>query len=159
MNNQWGSSYNLIWNIKRGLWSNTNKWIQLKVDVDMLSTVHYSTLSLWYKGGYSGGRVVSTSASHQCGPGSIPGWGPDPSVVSEKGFVPVWATCTLHLWVGTLSCWPTVVSQPSLTQYEGFLCVWEIGGDFKELTLFSKRVGESPRCCDPSSSIYIPCMH
>ena len=27
-------------------------------------------------------------------------------------------------------------------------------GDFKELTHFSKRIGESPRCCDPSSSIY-----
>ena len=39
--------------------------------------------------GCSGGRVVSTSASHQCGPGSIPSWGSDPSAVSEKGFVPV----------------------------------------------------------------------
>ena len=35
--------------------------------------------------GCSGGRVVSTSASHQCGPGSIPGWGSDPGAVSEKG--------------------------------------------------------------------------
>ena len=33
----------------------------------------------------SGGRVVSTSVSHQCGPGSIPGWGSDPGAVSEKG--------------------------------------------------------------------------
>ena len=39
--------------------------------------------------GCSGGRVVSTSVSHQCGPGSIPGWGSDPGAVSEKGFVPV----------------------------------------------------------------------
>ena len=39
--------------------------------------------------GCSGGRVVSMSASHQCGPGSIPGWGSDPGAVSEKGFVPV----------------------------------------------------------------------
>ena len=37
----------------------------------------------------SGGRVVSASASHQCGSGSIPGWGSDPGAVSEKGFVPV----------------------------------------------------------------------
>ena len=36
-----------------------------------------------------GGRVVSMSASHQCGPGSIPGWGSDPDAVSEKGFVPL----------------------------------------------------------------------
>ena len=27
----------------------------------------------------------STSVSHQCGLGSIPGWGSDPSAVSEKG--------------------------------------------------------------------------
>ena len=40
-------------------------------------------------------------ASHQCGPGSIPSWGSDPGVVSEKGFVPVGAT--LCPWVGTLS--------------------------------------------------------
>ena len=39
--------------------------------------------------GYSGGRVFSTSVFHQCGPGSIPGLGSDPSAVSEKGFVPV----------------------------------------------------------------------
>ena len=31
--------------------------------------------------------MVSMSASHQCGPGSIPGWGSDPSAISEKGFV------------------------------------------------------------------------
>ena len=37
----------------------------------------------------SGGRVVSASASHQCGSGSIPGWGSDLGAVSEKGFVPV----------------------------------------------------------------------
>ena len=39
--------------------------------------------------GCSGGQVVSTSASHQCDPGSIPGWGSDPGAVSEKDFVPV----------------------------------------------------------------------
>ena len=47
------------------------------------------------------GRVVSTSASRQCGPDSIPGWESDPGAVSEKGFVPVWAT--LRPWVGTLT--------------------------------------------------------
>ena len=29
--------------------------------------------------------IGSASASHQCGPGSIPGWGSDPGAVSEKG--------------------------------------------------------------------------
>ena len=29
--------------------------------------------------------IGSTSASHQCGPGLIPGWGSDPCAVSEKG--------------------------------------------------------------------------
>ena len=62
----------------------------------------------------SGDRVVSTSVSHQCGQGSIPGWGSDPCTVSEKGFVSVWAT--LHPWVGTLNL---AVFQPSLTQYKG----------------------------------------
>ena len=33
--------------------------------------------------------IGSTSASHQCGPGLIPSWESDPSIVSEKGFVPV----------------------------------------------------------------------
>ena len=78
------------------------------------------------------GRVVSTSAFHQCGPGSIPGWGSDPGVVHEKGFVPVWAT--LRPWVGTLS---------SLT------C---LSRTLEELTRFLKRVGESLQCCDPSSA-------
>ena len=32
--------------------------------------------------------IDSASASHQCGPGSIPGWGPDLGAVNEKGFVP-----------------------------------------------------------------------
>ena len=53
----------------------------------------------WYVSGYvdpthsshtisgcSGGQVVSTLASHQCGPGFIPGWGSGPCAVSEKGF-------------------------------------------------------------------------
>ena len=81
----------------------------------------------------------STSVSHQCGPCSILGWGSDPSAVSEKGFVPVWAT--LRPWVGTLSRWPS-------------LSAFTNPRDSKELTRFSKRVGESPRCCDPSSTIY-----
>ena len=42
--------------------------------------------------GCSGAWVVSTLASCQCGLSSIPGWGSDPSVISEKGFVLVWAT-------------------------------------------------------------------
>ena len=54
----------------------------------------------------SGGRVVSRSVSHQCGPCSILGWGSDPSAVNEKGFVSVWAT--LFPWVGTLSRWPSL---------------------------------------------------
>ena len=29
--------------------------------------------------------IGSASVSHQCGPGSIPGWGSDPGAVSEKG--------------------------------------------------------------------------
>ena len=37
--------------------------------------------------------IGGTSASHQCGLGSIPGWGSDPGAVSEKGISPpVWAT-------------------------------------------------------------------
>ena len=28
--------------------------------------------------------IGSASVSHQCGPGSIPGWGSDPGAVSEK---------------------------------------------------------------------------
>ena len=33
--------------------------------------------------------MVSMSASHQCGPGSIPGWVSDTGSMSEKGFVSV----------------------------------------------------------------------
>ena len=51
------------------------------------------------------GRIGSASASHKCGPGSIPSWGSDLGAVSEKGLSsPVWAT--LHPWVETLSHWP-----------------------------------------------------
>ena len=32
---------------------------------------------------------ASVSTSHQCIPGSIPGWGSDPGIISEEGFVPV----------------------------------------------------------------------
>ena len=41
--------------------------------------------STFHVSGYSVGQVVSTSASHQCGLGSIPDWGSDPGAVSEKG--------------------------------------------------------------------------
>ena len=54
------------------------------------SSVSLLDLNVFPKvGGCSGGRAVSTSASHQCSPGLIPGWGSDPGTVSEKGFVPV----------------------------------------------------------------------
>ena len=53
-----------------------------------------------------GGWVVSMSDSHQCSLGLIPRWGSDPGAISEKGFVPVWAT--LPPWVGTLSHWPSL---------------------------------------------------
>ena len=49
--------------------------------------------------------IGSTSASHQCGPGSIPGWGSDPGAVSERSIAQI----------GT----KPLVSHPSLTQYEG----------------------------------------
>ena len=80
------------------------KWNLLSQLVD-LSRVLYSTYFVlkipntptwlrWLIGG--------ASASHQCGLGSIPGWGSDPDGVSEKGLTsPVRAT--LHPWVGTLS--------------------------------------------------------
>ena len=42
----------------------------------------------------------SASASHQCGPGSIPGWGSDPGAVSEKALS--------SLVLGTLSRWPSL---------------------------------------------------
>ena len=65
--------------------------------------------------------IGSTSVSQQCDPGSIPGWGSDPSAVSEKGpSSPVWAT--LRPWVGTLSHWPSL--QPLLTQYGESLRCW-----------------------------------
>ena len=49
----------------------------------------------------------SVSASHQCGPGLILGWGSDSGAVSEKGLSSrVWAT--LRPWVGRLSRWPSL---------------------------------------------------
>ena len=54
-----------------------------------------------------GAPIGSASASHQCSPGPIRGWGPDPGAESEKGLSsPVWAA--LCPWVETLSCWPSL---------------------------------------------------
>ena len=50
------------------------QYVKLTSDILTLSSIN----------GCSDGRVVSTLASHQCGPGSIPGWGSDPGAVSEK---------------------------------------------------------------------------
>ena len=44
--------------------------------------------------------IGSVPASHQCSPGSIPGWGSDPGAVSEKGLLsPVWDTLVFGLEV------------------------------------------------------------
>ena len=96
-----------------------------------------------HRGGMYSGVQVNVSASHQCGPGSIPSWGSDPSAIREKGFVPVWAT--IHPWVGMLSCWPSL---PTFTNPIRRTCMHACHS--KELTCFSKRVGQSPWCCDPS---------
>ena len=89
----------------------------------------------------SGGRVVGTSVSHQCGLGLIPGWGSDSGAISEKGFVLVWAT--LHPWVGTLNHWPSLstITNP-------------IQGASKNSQTSRKEKGNHPGCCNLSSSIY-----
>ena len=110
----------------------------LKVDVGMLNTTKRNLKKLsQYECWVLRWPIGSMSASHQCGPGSIPGWGSDPGAVSEKGLSsPVWAT--LRPWVGMLSCWPSL---PTSTN--------PIRGTLKNPQHFSKRVGESPRCWRP----------
>ena len=81
--------------------------IAVSWDINIWCVTH-SLMKIWCKfcEVYLFWVLRSTSVSHQCGPCSILGWGSDPSAVSEKGFVPVWAT--LCPWVGTLSRWPSL---------------------------------------------------
>ena len=73
----------------------------------------------------------SALASHHCCPGSIPGWGSDPGPLSEKSLhSPGWTT--LHPWVGTLSCWPSLPTSTKPIQE-------------RNPQHFLKRVGKSPR--------------
>ena len=63
------------------------------------------------KGGCSGGLVVSTSVSHQCGPGLTPSWVSDPGAISEKSCLSKCFDCRslIHTcsWIFLWSSWNT----------------------------------------------------
>ena len=56
------------------------------VDVQLEMPTMYNTRNIdWIHMWVLSRPVGSVSASHQCGSGSIPGWGSGPGTVSEKG--------------------------------------------------------------------------
>ena len=54
-----------------------SSWEKSSQTVNALDTFHKLPFVRW--------PIDRASASHQCGPGSIPGWGSDPGALSEKG--------------------------------------------------------------------------
>ena len=106
------------------LWEGIQSWPHASQLYETVYTKQFGWVLSWLIG--------SASASHQCGPGSIPGWGSDAVAASDMGLSStVWAT--LCSWVGRIK--PLTYSSNQSTN--------PIWGSLKNPQHLKKRVGES----------------